>query len=369
MFRRSIACVAIALSASAWGASDALQEAYDLCNSGREFTTDRRAACDRVIAAKGLPKRQYAVVHAVLGNALKDDGDIPRAMVEYAEASRIDPTYTFGYNNRGALWNLAGEPRKALPFFDKAIEVYKNLDKEATPAPKYAEIYRNRGATFIKLGEFKKAIADYDEALRIHPQSSGAYQGRASAWEEAGELDKALADYDQALRIDPKDSWGYQGRALVWERKGDYDRAIADNTEALRANPGNIQVLNNRAVVWERKKESTKAMDDYSEAIRRSPSFPMAYKNRGMLREKLGEHDAAIADFDQAIRLIVRPPAPAHRILRRRRHQPHRRDREGRRGRRQPALGITDLNNLFGAIKFYKEGARRRPEARGRLRS
>ena len=27
----------------------------------------------------------------------------------------------------------------------------------------------------------------------------------------------------------------------------------------------------------------------------------------------------------------------------------------------QPALGITDLNNLFGAIKFYKEAPTRSP--------
>ena len=32
-------------------------------------------------------------------------------------------------------------------------------------------------------------------------------------------------------------------------------------------------------------------------------------------------------------------------------------------GRRQPAPAITDLNNLFGAIKFYKEGARQGRQA------
>jgi DNA polymerase-3 subunit alpha len=28
-------------------------------------------------------------------------------------------------------------------------------------------------------------------------------------------------------------------------------------------------------------------------------------------------------------------------------------------GDKQPALAITDLSNLFGAIKFYKEGAKK----------
>ncbi len=36
---------------------------------------------------------------------------------------------------------------------------------------------------------------------------------------------------------------------------------------------------------------------------------------------------------------------------------------------RQPALAITDLNNLFGAIKFYKAGARQGRQAHHRRRS
>ena len=52
----------------------------------------------------------------------------------------------------------------------------------------------------------------------------------------------------------------------------------------------------------------------------------------------------------------VRSPAPAHRVFRRRRHQPHRRNRQGGgRPTASPRWRITDLNNLFGAIKFYKE--------------
>jgi AraC-like DNA-binding protein len=49
-----------------------------------------------------------------------------------------------------------------------------------------------------------------------------------------------------------------------------------------------------------------------------------------------------------------RPPAHPHRILRRRRHPAGRRWSAAAKADGQPALAITDLSNLFGAVKFYK---------------
>ena len=89
-----------------------------------------------------------------------DKKDYEKAIADYSEAIRLDPTYVLAFNNRGA------------PGHDKT--------------------------------DYDKAIADFSEAIRLDPKDAVAYDNRGIAWYDKKDYDRAIADYNEAIRLDPK---------------------------------------------------------------------------------------------------------------------------------------------------------------------
>src|SRR6059058_3816897 len=124
------------------------------------------AGCSRAIDSHQYTGRSLARLYARRGGAYQAQGDVNRAVADYNESMRTDPTYPAAYNNRGNTWYHSGD--------------------------------------------FDRAIADYNQAIQLDPKYAPAYNNRGSAWGAKGDLDRAMADYNQAIQLDPK-----YGRAYV----------------------------------------------------------------------------------------------------------------------------------------------------------
>ena len=109
-------------------------------------------------------------------HSLKDDYD--RAIADYTEMIRIDPTNANGYSGRCRHQAFVG----------------RNL---------------------------QRALADCNEALRLNPKSDWALDCRGLTYLKLGQIEKALADYDASLTIDPKYAWSLYGRGWAKLKKGD----------------------------------------------------------------------------------------------------------------------------------------------------
>src|SRR5260370_41772150 len=130
------------------------------------------AGCSRVIDSHQYTGRSLARLYARRGGAYQTQGDLNRAMADYNESMRIDPTYPAAYNNRGNTWYRRGDFDRAIADFDQAIQ----LD------PKDAEAYYNRGSAWGAEGDLDRAIADYNQAIQLNPKYGRAYVNRGSAW-------------------------------------------------------------------------------------------------------------------------------------------------------------------------------------------
>jgi len=170
-----------------------------------DFATCEKSSGDEAIAACTNAIRYTRHGLAVLYNnrgvdwGAKDDND--RAIADYNEAIRLDPTYANMYNNRGNAWGAKGDYDRAIADFNEAIR----LD------PTFAIAYRNRGMTWRDKGDNDRAIADFNEAVRVDPKYADAYQSRGIIYLYSGALPKALADLNQATELDPKDAF-----AALW---------------------------------------------------------------------------------------------------------------------------------------------------------
>ena len=139
------------------------------------------AACTRVIRSGQLSPIDLAIVYDKRGNEWHGKREYNKAIVDYDEALRINPSYARAFYNRGVTRDAKGERDKAIADYSAAIR----LD------PSYDDAYVNRGNALDDRGEHDKAIADYSEAIRINPTFAPAFYNRAVAWEHKGENEKA----------------------------------------------------------------------------------------------------------------------------------------------------------------------------------
>jgi len=90
----------------------------------------------------------------------QNTGEIEKAVNDYNELLKVDPTYGFAYFNLGFIaMKFEKDYPKAIIFYTKALTHEKH----------YVEAYYNRGICHEKMGDKQKAKADYMEALNIYP--------------------------------------------------------------------------------------------------------------------------------------------------------------------------------------------------------
>src|SRR4249919_484241 len=69
------------------------------------------------------------------------------------------------YNNRGNHYTRDGEYDRAIQDYDQSIKIN----------PSYPKAFNNRGVAYQKKGEYERATKDFDEALRLEPNYSIAF--------------------------------------------------------------------------------------------------------------------------------------------------------------------------------------------------
>ena len=105
----------------------------------------------------------YPCAHTNRGRVYAFKRDLDRAMADYDEALRIDPTFALAYNNRGDAFAGKGDIERALADFNAAIKYNPSL----------AIAYGNRGYLYYR----KRDMAPRDRRLH-HADQARARRAR-----------------------------------------------------------------------------------------------------------------------------------------------------------------------------------------------
>jgi tetratricopeptide (TPR) repeat protein len=270
---------------------------------------------------------QSAAVHALLGNALRANGQLDNAITECKEAIRLQPDFAAAHNNLGGAWDAKRQLDKAIAAYQEAIH----------HQPDFAAAHNNLGAALFEKGHLDNAITAYQEAIRLQPDYALAHHNLGIAWEAKGELDKAIAAHLEAIHYKPDYALAHNNLGSAWLTKGQLDKAIAalqkaislqqsyaeahnnlgnalrakgqlDDAiaayqEATRLKPKLAAAHNNLGSAWIAKKQLDKAIAALQKAISLQPKLAEAYNNLGLALRAKGELDNAIAKYQEAIRL------------------------------------------------------------------
>jgi tetratricopeptide (TPR) repeat protein len=204
-------------------------EVWKVCEGQDGASLDKQIeACTAAIDLGGETDAVIAGAYTNRGNALRDSGDMDRAIQDFNKAIGHDGKLAAAFAGRGAVFVLKGQFDFAILDYNQAIKL----------SPKNADTYYfNRGTTYSLAGQYDKAIQDFDQVIRVNPKSSAAFNNRCFARAKAGQAQAALPDCEEALRLRPYDADYIDTRGFANLRLGQLDRAIADYSDALDINP------------------------------------------------------------------------------------------------------------------------------------
>jgi tetratricopeptide (TPR) repeat protein len=114
--------------------------------------------------------------------------------------------------------------------------------------PKDAEACHLRGCLYELNGEHDKAIVDLTEAIRLNPNDAEAHLFRGFAY--GADLDRAIAEYTEAIRLDRQNANAYYNRAVAYRKKGNFAQAAADFDQAKKLGFPQQQITSARKQTW-----------------------------------------------------------------------------------------------------------------------
>ena len=106
--------------------------------------------------------------HRLKGNELFKEGSYPKAIKEYEEGLRRDPSAVAIFSNRCATYIKLMEFNTALKDADKCLE----LD------PKFVKAYARKGTCHHFMKEYHKALKSFEVDLNIDPANKDCLDGK-----------------------------------------------------------------------------------------------------------------------------------------------------------------------------------------------
>jgi tetratricopeptide (TPR) repeat protein len=138
---------------------------------------------------------ELAFIYFMRANTYRAMGDLDQAISDHTESISVAPGWDKSYSDRGAIYFQKGDFAHALDDISKVISFRPNN-------PRIADSYAIRAMLLNRMGNPVKALPDADRAVELAPRSALALYVRARIYEALGRNEEADAGKRAALGID-----------------------------------------------------------------------------------------------------------------------------------------------------------------------
>ena len=140
-----------------------------------------------LIASTASAQSDTAKHYIKLGDAWHAAKNYDRAIADYTEAIRIDPTFASAYTSRGLAWRIKGNFHKAISDYSQAIR----LDPK-DPNPHWGLALLRTSCPNAKYRDAKKAVQHATKSCELTEwKDARKIAFLAAAYDSAGESEKA----------------------------------------------------------------------------------------------------------------------------------------------------------------------------------
>lgn len=248
-------------------------------------------------------------------------GKYDRAIEEYAALLRYDPQNVRALLGVAALYEIKGNDKEALVYYQKATDTkqagtflakanYFLKKRETDKAIKVLEdalkvdsrnvaALEMKGRLLVSEKKFKEALRAFDEVEAINPNAGSAL--KIGAFVAMKDTAKAVELARKNIDKHPNSAQGYLTLASIYEGQRDRNRAITEVKNGLRVDANNVQAILYLGNLYESARDYTQAMALYAEASRKRPDFAPALFAQGALLDSTGKKKEAVAVYRKVL--------------------------------------------------------------------
>ncbi|MBI4469352.1 MAG: tetratricopeptide repeat protein [Acidobacteria bacterium] len=216
----------------------------------------------------------------------------------YREALRIDPDY---FDSRS---NLADALREQGRLAEAVVEFRKAIDAGAP----YADTYYNLGVALTSMGKLDEAEAPLIRAIEIHPTKSDARYNLAWTYERRGKVELAMKTYAETLHLNPAYPEPRINLAVMLTKQGKYKEALEQLQTAQRYAPSHPVLLYAMGDAYLRLGKHKEALEPLNQLAQREPRHRLVHTSLGLCHEATGNVRQAKAEFRKAIEVAPQDP-------------------------------------------------------------
>ena len=258
---------------------------------------------------------------------------VARAIAEYSEVHRLDPSDQEASLWLARLYRLHNDPDKAEqvlqtmlkddPGNEAAVEqltqllLDENKSEEAisllegmTEHSSSATLFDLLGDAYTQAHDFSKAEGAYRKAVDLDPSELSHLRGLAQTLFSEEKYEEALAAYQKLADLMPDDADNYLRVAQIYRELNQLDKAEENLLKARQSNPSNLEILYNEAMIYEaqgRYEDAIKVISDAVTGVKsqstvlptRRRSLAILYQQLGMLYRDVQNYAAAIYTFQE----------------------------------------------------------------------
>src|SRR5215475_3407542 len=270
------------------------------------------------------------------GTAVQQD-TVAKAIAEYAEVHRLDPTDQEASLWLARLYRLHNDPDKAEQVLnamlkddpgneaaveqltqllldenkgDEAVKLLEGMNEHSS-SPTLLDLL---GDAYTQTHDYTKAEAAYRKAVELDPTELSHLRGLGQTLLSEEKYQDALGVYQKLVDLMPDDSDNYLRLAQIYRELNQFDKAEESLAKARQYNPGSLEILYNQAMIYEsqgRYEEAIRVISDAITGIKsqssvipsRRRSLAILYQQLGMLYREVQNYQAAIYAFQELAHL------------------------------------------------------------------
>ena len=220
------------------------------------------------------------------------DGDLEKAIEEFARAIEINPDMTTAHLGMADIYRMKGDYGRAEQRYARA----------ASLEPKNFDAQYFHGLMLHLLDRLPDAIQAYIRALNLHPNDFKANLNIATAYYQLDENSQAMPYAKRAVELNPQDGPARFNLGAIYaalNRHGDAVREYQQAAEFMQLTPPLLLNLADSLAKLDRYEEMANAL---AQAIKNEPSA-IAHERLGFARFRMGQYPEARSAFAAALLL------------------------------------------------------------------
>jgi tetratricopeptide (TPR) repeat protein len=211
-----------------------------------------------------------------------------QAVADYKVYVANEKPFAEDWYNYGIALRHSNDPRGAIIAYAKALEL----------KPSYSQAYINRGMAYLDLQDYNNALKDFNHALEFGDIPM-AYSGRGKVYYEKKQYELAVKDFEKSIALYPFDAFTFCNAALSYFEVGRFQDALdaAETSNQLNPACGGLKLKEVQARSYYELGEYNQALQYINMALEAS-KYSLGYYYRGIIFQASGRKNEAIQDLE-----------------------------------------------------------------------